>query len=228
MGVVPVESSVAGSFHEVYHRLAESDLSIAAELIVRMRRAVIAHPDMTLERIRTVASHPFALEQCGRFFAAHPDWQPIAHYDPAGAVQALMAGQHPADAVVATRFAAEEHHASVLAEGLEDERASFTRCIVLTREPPPARSGWTKTSLIFTLANQPGTLLEALTAFARRGVNMSKIESRPILGRPWEDRFYADILTPDATVLREALEDLVPRVRSMRVLGTYPPARTPL
>lgn len=220
-GMVPIENTLAGSVHENYDLLSAHALHVVAETELRIRHCLIARPRTTLSDIRRVASHPVALAQCRRFFLTHSGLTAVPAYDTAGSVRDLMAGQGEADAAIASKLAAELYGASVLAEGLEDHAENYTRFLVVAREPAANERGTTKTSLLFALPNGPGTLHRALGVFAARGLNLTKIESRPLPGRPWEYLFYLDVLG-ELNAVRQAIEELRAFASGVRVLGTYP------
>ena len=219
-GVVPIENSLAGSVHENYDLLGRHPLHVVAETQVRVRHCLIARPGTTPRAVRRVASHPVALAQCRNFFAAHPEVVPVAAYDTAGSVRELMARRLDADAAIASALAAELYGAVVLQHGLEDHAENHTRFLVIGREPAPADRA-RKTSLVFTLPNVPGSLYRALGTFAGRGLDLTKIESRPIPGRPWEYAFYLDVLGDPRGEVAAALHELRGLARELRVLGTY-------
>jgi prephenate dehydratase len=219
-GVVPIENSLAGSVHENYDLLGRHPLHVVAETQVRVRHCLIARPGTTLGAVRRVASHPVALAQCRNFFAAHPDVVPVAAYDTAGSVRDLMARRLEADGAIASALAAELYGAAVLREGLEDHAENHTRFLVIGREPAPPEHA-RKTSIVFSLHNVPGSLHRALGAFAVRGLDLTKIESRPIPGRPWEYAFYLDVLGDPRGEVAAALDDLRGFARELRVLGAY-------
>src|SRR5881628_135468 len=184
-GIVPIENTLAGSVHETYDLLNAHDLHVVSETELRIRHCLIAPPRTRLPQIRRVASHPVALAQCRHFFLRHPDVVAVPAYDTAGSVRDLMAGTVDADAAIASKLAAELYGADVIQEGLEDHAENYTRFLVVAREPAarePAESN--KTSLMLSLGNTPGTLYRALGVFAARGLNLTKIESRPLPGRP--------------------------------------------
>ena len=184
-GVVPIENTLAGSVHENYDLLSAHALHVAGETELRIKHCLIAPPRTTLREVRRVASHPVALAQCRRFFSRHPDLVAVPAYDTAGSVRDLMAGKVEADAAIASSLAADLYGAAVLEEGLEDHVENYTRFLIVTREPATTeRSETTKTSLLFALGNRPKTLHRALGVFAARGLNLTKIESRPIPGHP--------------------------------------------
>lgn len=220
-GLVPIENSLAGSIHENYDRLRASPLHIIGETQLRVRHCLLARPGASLATIRRVASHPVALAQCRGFFAARPHIEAVAAYDTAGSVRDLLRADGMAtQAAIASRLAAELYGAQVLMEGIEDDPQNYTRFLLLAREPQtPAES--CKTSIVFTLPNVPGSLYRALGAFAGRGVDLAKIESRPLRGRPWEYAFYLDALGRANEEVAEALAELAEMARELRVLGSY-------
>ncbi|OLC06956.1 MAG: hypothetical protein AUH42_04470 [Gemmatimonadetes bacterium 13_1_40CM_70_11] len=227
-GVVPIENSLAGSVHEAYDLLGAHALHVVGETQVRVRHCLIARSGTTLAQIRRVASHPVALAQCRRFFQAHPDLAAVPAYDTAGSVRDLMAGGGAlaAEAAIGSALAAELYGAALLCEGIEDHAENYTRFLVVAREPAsPDRAS--KTSLVFTLPNVPGALHGALGVFARRRLDLTKIESRPLVGRPWEYAFYLDVVGDPRTGVAEALAELRTLARELRVLGAYPARAMP-
>jgi prephenate dehydratase len=209
--------------HENYDLLSAHELHVVGEAELRIRHCLIASPDTSRADVRRVASHPVALAQCRRFFTAHPELVAVPAYDTAGSVRDLMAGKAEAEAAIASRLAAELYGAAVLQEDLEDNAENYTRFLVVTREPAGrAPNEATKTSLMFTLGNGPGTLHRALGVFAERGLNLTKIESRPLPGRPWEYLFYADVVDMPMSRIDEAIDELRSVASGVRVLGTYP------
>jgi len=219
-GIVPIENTLAGSVHENYDLLSAHALHVVAETELRIRHCLIAPPRTTLPQIRRVASHPVALAQCRHFFLTHPDVVAVPAYDTAGSVRDVMSGEVDADAAIASKLAAELYGADVLAEGLEDHAENYTRFLEIARDPAP-REQANKTSLMLSLGNTPGTLHRALGVFAARGLNLTKIESRPLPGRPWEYLFYLDVVVTGEGI-SGALEELRAFTSSIRVLGTYP------
>jgi len=226
-GLLPIENSLAGSIHENYDRLRASPLHIVGETQLRIRHCLLARPGSSLASIRRVASHPVALAQCRTFFAERPQIEAVAAYDTAGSVRDLLRDGMATQAAIASRLAAELYGAQVLMEGIEDDPQNFTRFLLLSREEPPV-SGAGKTSLVFSMPNVPGALHKALGAFASRGVDLSKIESRPLRGRPWEYSFYLDAVGDPQGALGEAVEELRAMAAELRVLGTYPEGVKPV
>lgn len=218
--VLPIENSLHGSIHENYDRLTASGAHIVGETQLRISHCLVGRPGSSLQTIRRVASHAVALSQCRRFFAEHPEIEAQVAYDTAGAVRDLLSGGLVSQAAIASRLAAELYGGQVLLEGLEDDPANFTRFLLLAREAR-VPEGADKTTLVFTLHSRPGALHEALGVFARRGVDLSKIESRPLRGRPWQYVFYLDVLGDPAGAAGEAVAELRASSEGLRVLGSY-------
>jgi prephenate dehydratase len=226
--LVPVENSLAGSVVRVYDLLVESDLTITAETILPIEMNLIAMPGTSLSDVRLVSSHPMALAQCERFFAAHPQFKRTPAEDTAGSVREMMARGDKSSAAIAARRAAEHYRATILAERIQDNTENFTR-FVLLRTPADVASATRapdahKMSIALRLAHRPGALLAALEPFARHGANLLKIESRPIHGSPWEYQFFLDIETDSAPRLQTALAEVRKATSALRVLGLYPAA----
>jgi len=219
-GVVPIENSLAGSIHENYDRLSSRKLHIVAEAQLRIRHCLIVVPGAREEDLVRVHSHPVALAQCRGFFAARPGLKPVAVYDTAGAVKDMIGAGDRSVGAIASCLAAEIHGGQVLREEIEDDPQNYTRFLVLSREVDPSVKV-NKTSLVFTLHNRPGALYEALGVFASRSVDLSKIESRPLRGRPWEYEFYLDVLGDPAGPAGDAMRALHAMCHELRVLGAY-------
>jgi prephenate dehydratase len=228
--VVPIENTLAGSVHENYDHLQRSDLPIVAETSVRIVHNLIAPPGVSMRKLRKVFSHPVALNQCLNFFAKNPQIEKVPFYDTAGSVKMVMEEGLRDAGAIASAVAAEIYGARILRRSIEDDRANFTRFFLLRkpefarRHPPraPAGTPW-KTSLVFTTRNVPGALFRALAAFALRDINLAKIESRPLRGRPWEYMFYLDLLgRVDEKNVQNALGHLQEVADYLRVLGCYP------
>ena len=222
--LAPVENSLAGSVVRVFDLLLESRLAIVAETILPIEMQLIALQGASLDNIRSVASHPMALAQCERFFAAHPQWKRIPAEDTAGSVREAISAGDKSRAAIAGRRAAEHYHASILAERIQDNAENFTRFVLLVPEreaPSWLTDDARKTSLAMRLAHRPGALLASLEPFAKHGVNLLKIESRPIHGRPWEYQFFIDVEAEDASKLDRALTEVRNATSELRVLGRY-------
>jgi prephenate dehydratase len=225
--VIPLENTLHGSVHENYDHLLNFDVRICAETSVRISHNLIALPGVRFADVKRVYSHPVALNQCLDFFARNPRLEKVPFYDTAGSVK-MLAEEKPADAAaIASAVAAEIYGAEILKRSLEDDRRNFTRFVLLRRngeESKPRRvEGEYKTSLVFSTRNIPGALFRALSAFALRDINLAKIESRPLRGKPWEYLFYVDLIgsTRDQKV-QKALGHIEELADFLRVLGSYP------
>ena len=222
--LAPVENSLAGSVVRVFDLLLESRLAIVAETILPIEMQLIALPGASPNDIRSVASHPMALAQCERFFAAHPHWKRVPAEDTAGSVREVMTAKDTSRAAIAGRRAAEHYHGVILAESIQDNAENFTRFVLLVPEkeaPAWLTNEARKTSLAMRLAHRPGALLASLEPFAKHGVNLLKIESRPIHGHPWEYQFFIDVEAEDAANLDHALTEVRKATSELRVLGRY-------
>ena len=227
--VVPIENSLAGSVHRNYDLLEENDLSIIDEINLRIVHNLIAPRGVALSELKTVYSHPVALAQCERFLRANPQLRASAAYDTAGSVKMVVESGSRDAAGIAGASAAAVYGADVLVEGIEDNEQNFTRFLLLTRSDRvgsvPVNPGGRpiKTSILFRVANVPGALFRSLAAFALRDINLLKLESRPIEGRPWEYSFYLDFRGGhDEPAVARALAHLAEMAESIRVLGSYP------
>jgi prephenate dehydratase len=229
--VIPIENTLAGSVHENYDHLLRFDVRIVGETNVRIVHNLIARPGVGMRDIQRVYSHPVALNQCLKFFARYPRIRPVPFYDTAGSVKMIMADGLTDAAAIASEVAASTYSAHILKAGIEDDRRNFTRFFRLERaggKAAAAASGpkkkW-KTSLVFATKNKPGALFRGLSAFALRDVNLTKIESRPLRGKPWEYLFYLDFDgREDDPDIANALRHLGELADFLRVLGSYPSA----
>jgi len=222
--VIPVENTLAGPVGEHLDLLLERDVFIHAEMRLRIEHNLIASPGTKLKDIRQVISHPVALDQCRNFFRQHWRVSAMPFYDTAGSVKHIMAQQLLDTAAIASGQAAKEYGGKVLMSGLEDNRQNFTRFFLITKKKKISAKA-DKTSLVFSLKNVSGALFKALSVFALRDLDLSKIESRPVRGKPWEYRFYVDVLRGDDEAMRLALKHLEEIAGFVKVLGVYPSAR---
>jgi len=229
--VTPIENSLAGSVHKNYDLLLEHDLTIVSETSLRIVHNLIAPAGVRFEDVRKVYSHPVALAQCERFLRSHSGLEASAVYDTAGSVKMVVEGGRRDEAGIAGASAAATYGAQVLIEGIEDNSENYTRFLLLTRHElenkrsigsKPAEKSARKTSVVFRIGNKPGALFRALGVFALRDIDLLKIESRPIEGRPWEYSFYLDLSgdAKEASVER-ALGHLGEMTESLKVLGSY-------
>ena len=231
--VVPIENTLAGSVIKNYDLLVDNDLEIIGEVVLRVAHNLIAPKGTKLSSLRRIYSHPVALAQCEDFLrklrAELPALEVLPAYDTAGAVKMVVENRRRDEAAIASRIAATTYRAQILAAGIESNPQNFTRFFVMAR--PDRRklirlkrqSKVLKTSIVFRTTNKPGALFHALEAFSKGKIDLTKIESRPIVGRPWEYSFYLDFLgdrnTPAA---RRALASLTHVAESLRIFGTYP------
>lgn len=224
--VVPIENTLHGSIHENYDHLLRFHLPIVGETNLRIVHNLIAPAKVPFKEIRRVYSHPVALNQCLRFFAENPQIEKVQFYDTAGSVKHLVENPEPGAAAIASSVAAEFYGAHILKRSIEDDRQNFTRFFLLRRKAlpsPTTRDGDWKTSIVFNLRNVPGALFRAMSVFALRDINLGKIESRPLRGKPWEYHFYVDFLMHvDEEAARKALGHLAEFAEDVHVLGCYP------
>ncbi len=226
--LVPVENSLAGSVVRVYDLLLESSLTITAETILPIELHLIGCPGASLADIRAVSSHPMALAQCERFFHTHAQLKRVPAEDTAGSVREVLGRGDKSYAAIAGRRAAIRYDGLILAQSIQDNTENFTRFVLLQpakEAERAARPEARKMSIAMRLAHRPGALLASLEPFARHGVNLLKIESRPIHGRPWEYQFFVDVETDTPARLDEALADLRQATHEVRVLGLYAAAK---
>jgi len=222
--LAPIENSLFGSVHQNYDLLLKHSLRIVGETNLRIIHNLIAAPGTKVEDVKRVYSHPVALGQCRRFLSGRPEMRPVAAYDTAGSVKMIMESREAGAAAIASAAAAEVYGARVLVPGIEDDQANFTRFLLLAREddcaetPPDAD----KTSIVFALENRTGSLYRAMAVFALRDIDLLKIESRPLIGRPWEYSFYLDFIGAQAEPrVGNALAHLREFATSVKVLGSY-------
>lgn len=219
--LAPIENTLAGSVYENYDLLLEKHLHIVAEVNLRVVHNLIAFPGTTLKSVREAYSHPVALAQCGRFFASHPGIKKIPFYDTAGSVKMLAERKIPGGAAIASRTAAEVYGARILKTHLEDHRDNFTRFLLLSKTSSVPR-GADKVSIVFSTRNVPGALFKCLSVFALREIDLAKMESRPLRGRPFEYFFYVDFLgNVKEDRCAKALAHLAEVTTFLRVLGCY-------
>lgn len=222
-GLLPIENSLAGSIHRNYDLLLESDLTIVGEYHLRVSHCLMAVSGTTLTDIRQVHSHPQALAQCKQRLR-QMGYEPMVEADTAGSARMIKERGEKRAAALASKRAATVYGLQILQENMEDNPANYTRFLALTPQAAPGDTeGGFKTSIVFSLQNQPGALFKALSVFALRDIDLTKIESRPIQGKPWEYMFYIDFAGhAQAESGRRALDHLGELAAYLRVLGSYP------
>jgi prephenate dehydratase len=219
--VIPIENSLAGSVAEHFDLLLARNVHIEREFRLRIVHNLIAAPGVKLGAIRRVYSHPVALDQCRDLFRRFPKMQATPFYDTAGSVKHVVEEEVPDAAGIASKRAAAVYGGKILKAGIEDDKRNFTRFFLVRKGKPRVLPGADKTSIAFSVKNQPGALFKALSVFALRDLSLSKIESRPLRGRPWEYIFYVDFVRGDDVPARNALRHLGEVADLVKVLGVY-------
>ncbi len=227
LALLPIENTTAGSINETYDLLADGRLTITGEVVSAVEHCLLVLPGARLEELRAVLSHPQALSQSEAFFRAHPGIRAQAEFDTAGAARKVKELGDPTLGAIASAAAAGVYGLEILRRGIQTEAGNATRFVEVSLHavpvPPDARS---KTSIVLALADRPGALGAVLSELARRGLNLTKLESRPIPGDPWDYRFYLDVEGHAASAaFGEAMAAIRPLTVELRVLGTYPAAR---
>ncbi len=219
---IPIENSLAGSVLDHFDLLLKHDVKVVRETLLRIRHNLIAIAGAKLEEIERVYSHPVALAQCRRFLAAHPRMKAIGSYDTAGSVKQVTETRDRHEAAIASAAAAATYGGEILAAGIEDDPENYTRFFLVLpsgkAETDPAAS---KMSVAFTLEHRAGSLVAALSALSAMGTNLTKIESRPVHGKPWEYVFYVDCLIGSSEEGARALEALRAHCGMVKELGWY-------
>ena len=220
-GVLPVENSIGGSIHRNYDLLLEHDLPIVGEVQLVITHNLMALPGTRIDQLTRIYSHPQALAQCERFLRALPHVAVEASYDTAGSAKLVKEKHLVGAGAIASERAAQVFGLEILQSEIQDFSDNITRFLVVSRlaDPDPLVD---KTTVVFSLPNEPGALFKALSVFALRDIDLTKIESRPIRGRPWEYLFYVDLpLGRHDVRCSRALVHLAEFARSMRTLGSY-------
>ena len=226
-GMLPVENAVAGSVAGAYELLLQRDLRINGEVVLRVHHMLMAVPGTKREEIERVRSHPQALAQCQRYLNRH-GMKPEPAFDTAGSARDLAANPEPGVAVIASALASEMYGLEIIEQAIEDFHFNYTRFFVMGLGDPP-RAQRPKTSVVFSTRHQPGALYKAMGEFAMRGINLTKIESRPRLNQPWRYTFYVDFEGHCQDVACEAaLMGLLRHSSFVKLLGSYPAATTPI
>ncbi len=221
LGVIPIENTLAGSIHQNFDLLAQHSLEVIAETHVRIEHSLIAHPSAGIGEIRKIYSHPAALAQCRRFLRRLRRIEPVSFYDTAGSVKHIREQGLRDAAAIASADAARIYGMKILRRRVEDNPENYTRFLALARKGAFPQGG-AKTTVVFGLRNEPGALFKALSVFALRNIDLTKIESRPIHGKPWEYLFYLDLLSDlRSRQCRNALRHLREMTLYFKVLGSY-------
>ena len=223
--VLPIENTLHGSVMEHYDLLLALPVALAGEFRLRIVHNLVAMPGTRIEDVRTVLSHPVALSQCRRWLAAHPEILSRPAYDTAGSLKQIMREQRREAAAIAPVLAAEVYGGEVLVAGLEDHADNITRFHFVVKasdaEAPEQDRTWNKMTIAFAVEHQPGTLVTALQAIARAGADLTRIESRPVHGRPWEYIFYVDLRFAPPSRAEGIVSALKGQSRMVKELGRY-------
>jgi arogenate/prephenate dehydratase len=221
-GILPVENSIGGSIHRNFDLLLEHDLPIVGEVTLPITHNLMALPGTKLENVRRILSHPQALAQCERFLRSMSGVSVEATYDTAGSAKLVKEHNFTDAAAIASERAAQVFGLDILRAEVQDYADNITRFLLVSRTGDTGDQV-DKTTVVFSLPNEPGSLFKALSVFALRDIDLTKIESRPIRGRPWEYLFYVDIpIGRHDPRCARALVHLAEFARSMRTLGSYP------
>ena len=222
-GLLPIENSLTGSIHQNYDLLLKYPrLKIVGEITTRIVWCLIGIPGTKISTIEFVLSHPQGLAQCEAFLTQFPNWTKVPFFDTAGAVAEIAREQNPKKAALAGASAAKKYKMQILSEGMETNTENFTRFVIIAKEDHPAILEPTKASIVFSTQDHPGSLYEVLRILAKLKLNMKKLESRPILGQPWEYMFYVDIEVPEnKNDFYLGMEKIRYTVNNYRLLGTY-------
>ena len=222
--VVPVENTLAGAVPDAVELIVAHDVAVIGETIVQIDHVLAAPPGLHLAEVRRVLSHPVALAQCTRFFHEHPAIAAVPVFDTAGAVPLALAADDNATAAIASRRAAALHGAQILAERFQDHAENWTRFLLVTpaSERVAPRTWPHKAMIACRLRHEPGSLVRALAPIAARGLDLTRIESRPIHGRPFEYQFFLELQADrEGQDLQPAIDELAHQASWLRVLGIF-------
>lgn len=231
-GILAIENTIAGSLLQNHELLRQSNLRVIGEQKMRISHVLAALPEQTIDQLEEVNSHPIALMQCENFLRHHPNLRMVEKFDTAGAAREIAQSKLAGHAAVCGQYAAELYGLNILANGIETNKRNFTRFLVLADplqvEEPGKSMNVDKASLVFTLPHTNGALSKVLTIFSFYDMNLSKIQSLPILGREWEYRFYVDLTFDNYTRYRQAVDAARPLTNDFKILGEYQQCATQL
>lgn len=223
VGVIPLENSLSGSIHQNFDLLLQfPDIQIIGEKKIRIIHNLIALPGAELKGIQRVYSHPQGLAQCSKYLEKFPEWEKVAYYDTAGSVAFIAQKGDKKNAAIASEEAAKVYGMNILKESIETNARNYTRFVVIAREENSTVEKPEKASFVFSTLDKPGALFHVLKVLAEKSINMKKLESRPIPGKPWEYMFYVDAEVPENSALFNAcIEILKKETEDFRILGMY-------
>lgn len=230
IGMVAIENTIAGSLLHNYELLRESGMQIIGEHKLRISHSIMCLPDEDWADITEVNSHPVALMQCRTFLKRHPEFKVVETDDTAGSAKNISQKQQRGHAAICSKFAAPLYGMKVLEEGIETNKHNFTRFLVLSdpwqAEELSVPSQSNKASIVFSLPHNEGSLSQVLSIFSFYRINLTKIQSLPIIGREWEYMFYIDVMYDDYTRYRQSIDAVRPLTKQLRVLGEYQEGRS--
>ena len=225
LGIIPIENTLSGSIHQNYDLLLENSVRIVGEVNLRIELNLIAAPGVELSRVKTVYSHPAAIGQCRNFWKNHPNFEIVPTYDTAGSVKIIAEKGLTAAAAIASQQAAADYDMNILEREIEDYPENFTRFLIISTDEVNFGIA-NKTSIVFATKHIPGALFKSLSVFFLRDLNLMKIESRPLRGKPWQYIFYLDFEgSMDRETSQNALRHLEEIAEFIKVLGSYPAAK---
>jgi prephenate dehydratase len=223
-GVVAIENTVAGTILPNYALLRNSAFTIIGEVFLRIEHQLMVLPGQQLADIREVYSHPMAIQQCQDFFEAYPDIRLIEYPDTAGAAEWIQKTQRKGSAAIASRLAADYYGMEILAEGIETDKRNFTRFLIILEQEVADQMEIEpeKSSLCFNLLHKVGNLSQILLVLGSHGMNLTKIQSLPLVGKEWEYFFHIDLEFEEHAQYQRALSAIFPLVNELKILGEYP------
>ncbi len=225
LGIIPIENTLSGSIHQNYDLLLENSVKIIGEVNLRIELNLIAPPDVELSQVKMVYSHPAAIGQCRNFWKGHPNIEIVPTYDTAGSVKIIAEKGLKEVAAIASQQAAADYKMNILEAGIEDYPENFTRFLIISTEKINFGAA-NKTSIVFATKHIPGALFKSLSVFFLRDLNLLKIESRPLRGKPWQYIFYLDFEgSAKQKRSQNALRHLEEIAEFIKVLGSYPAAK---
>lgn len=226
LGIMAIENTIAGALLQNHELLRNSQSKIIGEIKMRISHSLAALPGQTIRDLTEVNSHPMALRQCEQFLLRHPHIRRIEKFDTAGSAKEIAEKHLTGHAAVCGEYAAELYGLNILEKSIETNKRNFTRFLILADptimpDMKPSEKSVDKSSIVFTLPHSKGALSKVLTILSFYDINLSKIQSMPIVGREWEYRFYADLTFDSYIRYRQSIEAVRPLTNELRVLGEY-------
>ncbi len=226
IGILAIENTIAGSLLQNHELLRRSNLQIVGEYKMRISHVLAALPGQTIDELSEVNSHSMALMQCEQFLRHHPNLKMVEKFDTAGSAKEIAEEQLDGHAAVCGEYAANLYGLNILERGIETNKRNFTRFLIIADplvagELRPREEQLNKSSIVFTLPHTHGALSKVLTIFSFYDINLSKIQSLPIIGREWEYRFYVDLTFDSYVRYRQSIDAVRPLINDFRILGEY-------